>query len=400
MSEFPQPPRVSLGLPLLIAALVGGLIGGAFGYRLASSALGGTHSAATSASTKTQTLAVQEDSASVDVVQKANPAVVSIIISKDFSKIYGQQPSSPFDNFFGFPLGQQVPQGQQDIGGGSGFIVGSDGLIVTNKHVVDDDQATYTVVMNDGKRYDAKVLAKDPTNDIAIVKIEATGLTTLQLDDSDKVVIGETVIAIGNALGEYRNTVTKGIISGKSRTITAGDSTTGQSETLEDVFQTDAAINPGNSGGPLLNLAGHVIGMNSAVNSSGQLIGFAIPINAVKRDLDSVNASGKIVKPFLGVRYVLVSKALAQNNKLPVDHGALIQADDSTNNPAVVSGSPADKAGLVAGDIIVSLNGTDISTDHTLAGLLGTYNVGDTVTLKVYHQGKVKDVQVKLEERK
>lgn len=397
MPDSTISPRASLGLPLLVAALLGGLIGGAFGYRLANpnTSLSGTiHPSA-----QTQTLAVKEDSATVDVVKQADPAVVSIIISKDFSKIYGQQPASPFDNFFGFPSSQQVPQGKQDIGGGSGFVVRADGLIVTNKHVVDDDQATYTVVMNNGKRYDAKVLAKDPTNDVAVVKIEATKLATLQLDDSDKVVIGETVIAIGNALGEYRNTVTKGIISGESRTITAGDSN-GQTETLEDVFQTDAAINPGNSGGPLLNLAGHVIGMNTAVNQSGQLIGFAIPINVVKRDLDSVDATGHIVKPFLGVRYVVVTKAYADQNKLPVDHGVLLQADSSSNDPAVVVDSPAAKAGLVANDIIVSLNGVDIDTDHTLTGLLAKYNVGDIVTLKIYHQGKAKDVSVKLEERK
>ncbi len=396
MNEPTTNPRSTLGLSLLIAAVAGGLIGGAFGYRLASP-MSSTTTSASGTSTKTQTLAVQEDSATVDVVKAADPAVVSIIISKDFSKIYGQQPASPFDNFFGLP--QQPQSGVQEIGGGSGFIAKSDGTIITNKHVVDDDQASYTVVMNDGKRYDAKVLAKDPSNDVAVVKIEASNLPTLQFDDSDKVQIGESVIAIGNALGEYRNTVTKGIISGKSRTITAGDSN-GQTETLEDVFQTDAAINPGNSGGPLLNLAGHVVGMNTAVNQSGQLIGFAIPVNVVKRDLDSVTQVGHIVKPFLGVRYVVVTQALADNNKLPVNHGALIQADDTTNSPAVVSGSPAEKAGLVVNDIIVSVNGTDIDTEHTLTGLLNRYNAGDTITLKVYHAGKAKDVSVKLEERK
>jgi len=398
MSET-TTPRSSLGLSLFIAAIAGGLIGGAFGYRLATPT-GRVSTSASQTSSKTQTLAVQEDSATVDVVKEADPAVVSIIISKDFSKIYGQQPASPFDNFFGFPLSQpQQPSGPQEIGGGSGFIVSADGMIVTNKHVVDDDQASYTVVMNDGKRYDAKVLAKDPSNDVAIVKIEATNLTTLQFDDSDKVQSGESVIAIGNALGEYRNTVTKGIISGQARTITAGDSSTGQSETLEGVFQTDAAINPGNSGGPLLNLAGHVIGMNTAVNQSGQLIGFAIPINVVKKDLDSVNSTGKIVKPFLGVRYVLVTKAIADQNKLPVTHGAWVKSGDN-GDPAIVAGSPAEKAGIVDGDIIAQINGHDIDTDHSLAGLIAQFDVGQTITLKVYHQGKAKDVQVKLEERK
>lgn len=392
-----QPSGLNIGL--VLAGVVGGVIGGLLGFRLAQTTLTSSSSTTSSTSTRAQQVSIQESSATTSTVKKANPAVVSIIISKDFSTIYGQQQTSPFNGFFGFPLSQpQVPSGPQEIGGGSGFIVQADGLIVTNKHVVDDTQASYTVVMNDGKRYDAKVLATDPSNDIAVIKIAATGLPTLPLGDSDAVQLGQSVIAIGNALGEYRNTVTQGIISGVSRTITAGD-TGGQTETLEDVFQTDAAINPGNSGGPLVDLTGHVIGMNTAVNQSGQLIGFAIPINSIKRDVDSVNTSGSIVKPFLGVRYVILTPALAQQDKLSIDHGALLQADSNTNDPAIVAGSPADKAGLVAGDVIVSVNGVEIDTDHSLAGLLNKYTVGDTITLKVVHQGKTKSVLIKLEKR-
>lgn len=392
-----SPTQPSTFTTVLLSLIIGGLAGGI----VSAGVLQTKNTPATSNGSRQQTLAVEEESATVDVVKQASPAVVSIVISKDYSKIYGnQQPTSPFDNIFGFPFfqQQQVPQGKQEIGGGSGFIVGSDGTIVTNKHVVDDDQAEYTVVMNDGKKYDAKVVAKDPANDVAVLKIDATNLPTLTLADSSAVQIGQTVIAIGNALGQYRNTVTKGIISGQSRTITAGDNA-GQSETLEDVFQTDAAINPGNSGGPLLDLSGHVLAINTAVNSQGQLIGFAIPANVVKRDLDSVKASGKITAAFLGVRYKLVTKAMVDQDKLPVDHGALLAPADA-NSAAVVPGSPADKAGLVENDIVLSVNGTDISTDHSLAGLLSKFQPGDVVTLKVYHKGDTKDVKVTLEEKK
>lgn len=393
-STRPTPPPLTLLGAILVSVIVGGLAGGLVGFGMKTT---NTNSAATSTATK-QTLSVQEDSATVDVVKQASQAVVSIIVSKDYSKIYGDQPTSPFNNFFGFPITQpQVPQGQQEIGGGSGFIVSADGLIVTNKHVVDDDQATYAVVMNDGKKYDATVVAKDPTNDVAIIRIEAKDLPTLTFANSDDVQIGQTVIAIGNALGQYRNTVTKGIVSGKARTITAGDGT-GQSETLEDVFQIDAAINSGNSGGPLLDLSGHVVAINTAVSQEGQLIGFSIPANVVKRDLDSVQKDGKITRAYLGVRYIVITKAMADQDKLPVENGALIKPA-SDQSAAVVPGSPADKAGLVENDIILSVNGTDITADRSLAGLLGKYNPGETITLKVYHKGETKEFSVVLEER-
>lgn len=382
-------------LVIVFSLLLGGASGGVVAYSIVNH---GSDGGSLLGNLKSPTIvAVKEDSATVDVVATSSPAVVSIIITKDYSAIYQNSPFSPFDNFFG---GQnQQPQGKQEVGGGTGFIVSADGLIVTNKHVVDDDQAEYTVVLNDGKRYDAKVLAKDPSNDVAVVKIEATGLPTLTLGDSDLVQSGETVLAIGNALGQYRNTATKGIISGKSRTITASDSA-GQSETLEDIFQTDAAINPGNSGGPLIDLAGSVIAINTAVNQSGQLIGFAIPINVVKRDLDSVRKTGKIVRPYLGVRYVVITKSLAETNKLPVDHGALIQRGATADDLAVIPGSPADKAGLVENDIITKVDGKAINDDRSLIGLLSEHNAGDMVTLEIYHKGEKKEVKVTLEEKK
>ena len=388
----PTPVRnssllLTIGLSLLIGGASGGLVGYSVAKNPSTTAIVGTP----------KTIAVEEDSATVDVVAKASPAVVSIIITKDYSKVFQNSPFSPFDEFF-FGSRTQQPEGKQEVGGGTGFIVSDDGTIVTNKHVVDDDEAEYTVVLNDGKRYDAKVVAKDPTNDVAILKIEATDLPTLALGDSDKVQSGQSVLAIGNALGQYRNTVTKGIISGKSRTITASDAS-GQSETLEDVFQTDAAINPGNSGGPLLDLAGSVVAINTAVSRDGQLIGFAIPISVVRRDLDSVRTSGKIVRPYLGVRYVVVTDSLAEKNSLPVKTGALVQRGTNADELAVIPASPADKAGIVENDILTKINSKEINSDHSLVGLLSAFKPGDKITVEVYSKGVKKDVTVTLEEK-
>lgn len=381
------PSFTSTVAPLLaIALLIGGLAGGVAGYWAA-----GTRPALESDGTDTTRLSVEEESATTAVVERASPAVVSVIQSKDLASL--RSPVSPFDEFFGFT---QPEEGLQETGRGSGFIVSADGLIVTNKHVVDDDQAEYTVIMHDDRRFTATIKAKDPTNDIAILKIEATDLPTLPLGDSTKVKIGQTVIAIGDPLS-FRNSVTKGVISGTARTIQASDGS-GQAETLEDIFQTDAAINPGNSGGPLLDLAGSVIAVNTAVSQSGQLIGFAIPIEVVKRDLESLEKNGKIVRPFLGVRYVLLDKEYAERNNLPVEYGALLQAGRN-DEPAVVADSPADKAGLRAGDIILEVNGRKIDENHSLVGLLSQFNPGQTITVKVRTGDDTKDVSITLGER-
>lgn len=354
---------------------------------------------------RSQTLSVQEESQTTDVVEKVSPAVVSIIVTKDLSKIYSRDYASPFDDFFGFgwPFGfelpqRQIPEGKQEVGGGTGFIISSDGMILTNKHVVDDKEAEYTVLMNDGKKYDAKVLATDPVLDVAVVKIEAKDLPVAEFGDSDSIKIGQTVIAIGNSLGEFRNTVTKGVISGIGRTITAG-SQSGE-ETIERAIQTDAAINPGNSGGPLIDLSGRVVGINTAMSREGQLIGFALPINEAKRVVESVKKYGKIVRPFLGVRYVLLNKEIAKANNLDVDYGALVSRGDARTDLAVLPGSPADKAGLVENDIILELNGTKISQDNSLASLIAKYAPGDKVKLKILHRGDEKTVEVTLQEYK
>lgn len=347
-------------------------------------------------------ITVQEESQTVDAVKKVLPSVVSIVVSKELVT-YQRNPffGDPFDFFFGDPFEQPQQNAQrekQQIGGGSGFIVSSDGLIVTNKHVVSDEEAEYSVVMNDGKTYDAKVLDRDPVLDLAVIKIDAKDLPSVELGDSEKIQIGQTVIAIGNALGEFQNSVTRGVVSGLGRTIVAGDRS-GFSERLEEVIQTDAAISPGNSGGPLVNLAGQVIGVNSAVSQQGENIGFAIPIHEAKRMVESVKEVGRIVRPYLGVRYMVLNKEVAHQNNLPVDYGALVVRGERPADLAIIPGSPADKAGIVENDIILELDGTRIDEKNGLARLVARYKVGDTITLKVMHKGSKKDVSVTLTER-
>lgn len=359
-----------------------------------------------------RSITIQEESATTEAVKEVSPSVVSIIISKDISKLYNETnspfnffgPNSPFNFFFNGqpvqPQQPQTPQGKQEIGGGTGFVIDSaKGLILTNRHVVDDTEADYTVLTNDGSRYEATVVARDTLNDMALVQVTNHSLPQATLGDSDSVQLGQTVIAIGNALGEYRNTITKGVISGIGRNIVAGDNK-GSSENLEGVFQTDAAINPGNSGGPLVNLQGQVIGMNTAVNQAGQLIGFAIPINEAKRMIASFEKYGKIVRPYLGVRYTLITPEYAKANNLSVDSGALIVKGDQTNGPSVIAGSPAEKAGLKELDTILEVNGQKVDVGHSLAKLLSQFNPGDSVKLKVLRDGKNLELTAVLEEYK
>jgi serine protease Do len=334
------------------------------------------------------------------IVKEASPAVVSIIISK-YVPVYEQGYYNPFGENSPFdiriPIIREKGKELKEVGGGTGFIVSSNGLIVTNKHVVLDDEAEYTILTNDGNKYSAKVLARDSIQDIAIVKIEAANLSVVKLGNSENLEIGQTVIAIGNALGEFRNTVSSGIISGLLRTITASGG--GISEQLEDIIQTDAAINPGNSGGPLLNLYGEVIGMNTAVVQGAENIGFAIPIDKVKRDIIDVETKGRIAYPFLGVRYVLVTKAIAESNKLPIDYGALITRGDN-NEPAITPGSAADKAGLKEKDIILEIDNVKITETNSLAKIISKYRPGDTVSLRILREKKEIFVNVALEEMK
>lgn len=330
--------------------------------------------------TDTQKFVLQESNAIIDASSKVSDAVVSITLKKTVTDVFGQ-----------------VYQAQ---GAGSGFIITSDGLILTNKHVVSDTAAQYAVVMKDGKTYDATVQSLDPTNDLAVVKIDARNLPVVELGDSDQLKVGQWVVAIGNALGKFQNTVTQGVISAKDRKIQASDQSGQSQETLSNLLQTDAAINSGNSGGPLVNLAGQVVGINTAVAADAQGIGFAIPINSAKSAIDSIKKTGRIVRPYLGVRYFELTPAVAKESNLPSDHGALIQRGSGLTDFAVVPSSPADKAGLQENDIILEVNGEQIDESHTLLDLVQQYQVGDTVTLKVLSKGQTKEVKVKLEESK
>ncbi|MDX1607839.1 MAG: trypsin-like peptidase domain-containing protein [Candidatus Spechtbacterales bacterium] len=337
-----------------------------------------------------------------EVIKKVTPAVISIVITKDMPKVEG---------FYKMPLnGKQymVPKfkkGEKEavkIGGGSGFFVSSSGIVLTNSHVVQDPKAEYTAFLDhdEENKRKLKVIARDPIHDIAICKIEGTDFPYLELGESSDLELGEYVVAVGNALGEFSNTVSLGIISGLSRFITAQHG--GQqrhAERLRGLIQTDAAINPGNSGGPLVNLDGKVIGLNTAVVFGAQNIGFSIPIDQAKKDIEDIKQYGHVRLPFLGVRYLILDEKMKQENDLPVDHGALIMRE-SLGDTAVIPGSSADKAGLKEFDIILEVDGKKITPELTIQDVIQEKEIGDTVTMKVLSGKKEKELKVELEEKR
>ncbi len=345
----------------------------------------------------------KEEDFVIAAVERSEPAVFSIVVEKDVPVVQ-QRYSDPFFDFFSDPFGFNRPQSQvppsqterRQVGSGSGFFVAASGLAVTNKHVVADANASYKVVLNDGKEYNAVIVAKDPVFDIAIIQVEGSDFAHLSFADSDALRLGQTAIAIGNALGEFSNSVSTGVVSGLSRSIVAGDNA-GHAELLDEVIQTDAAINPGNSGGPLLNLDGKVIGMNVAVAGTAENIGFALPANLIKSVADSVAANGKIVRPYLGVRFTPITPALKQRNNVPVDYGVLVSPGTSTAEPAVVPGSPAAKAGIVANDIILEIDGKKLDTKNTLAPLIRRKSVGNTISIKLLRDGREMTLNATLE---
>lgn len=286
--------------------------------------------------------------------------------------------------------------GQVSQAAGTGFIISSDGYIATNKHVV-ANATKIGVILDDGSTYeDVELIGTDPINDFAIIKIkDVKNLTPIKIGDSKTTNIGQQVVAIGNALGTYQNSVTSGIISGKGRSLTASDSSRTTYETLSDMIQTDAAINGGNSGGPLVNAAGEVIGINTAYASQGNNVGFAIPINSVKGIMAGVLKDGKFERAVLGVRYQTITPLIAKEKKLDVTAGAYVKG--SNNASAVIKGSAGDKAGIKDGDIITAVNGTKIGTAGSLGSLIGEYAVDDTVKLEVYRDKKYVQLDVKLE---
>jgi len=339
----------------------------------------------------------------VEIAKKVCPAVITVVVSKDLPKVEG---------FYSFPFGGKeyvLPTPPADgkksklektqIGGGSGFIVSENGFVLTSNHVVADTTADYTVILNPKHKYPAKVLSRNPINDIAVLKIEKEKFPYIELADSNKIELGEEVVAVGNALGEFQDTLSAGIVSGLSRFITAFGGIDHQMQNLRGLIQTDAAINPGNSGGPLVNMEGKVIGINTAMIMGAQNIGFAIPINYAKKDLEEVKKYGKIIVPFLGIKYVLVSKEMAQTNKLPVNDGALVVREALGETP-VIKGSAADIAGIKEWDIVTECNGEKITMKNSLANILQKCKIGQEIILKALRDGKELNLKVKLEEKK
>ncbi len=346
---------------------------------------------------------LSQESFVISAVKKSTPAVASIIVTKELPVYENYFESSPFggflnlpDLFFNIPKQRQNGTEKKEVGGGTGFFVTEDGLIVTNRHVVEDEKAEYTVLLSDGKKYDAKVLARDEVLDIAIIKVAGSNFEYLDLGDSETISVGQSVIAIGNALAEFQNSVSVGVISGLSRSLVAGDSM-GNSELLEHVIQTDAAINPGNSGGPLLDLRGNVIGVNVAVVKGSENIGFALPINSVKSIINSVKETGKIVRPYVGIRYVQIDEQMKKENDLSVDYGILVIRGEGKNEIAVIPGSPADKAGILENDIVLELDGKKLDKNQSFSLLIREKKVGDSVNLKVLSKGLEKNIKLKLE---
>lgn len=280
------------------------------------------------------------------------------------------------------------------VSAGTGMIITSDGYILTNKHVVDGARSITIITDNNDTYENVKLVCTDPTNDVAILKVNAKDLPTVTLGDSKTIIIGQQVIAIGNALGQYQNTITSGIISGLGRSLTAYSSDYSMSEELSDMIQTDAAINAGNSGGPLVNAAGEVIGINTAVSSEGSNLGFAIPISSVKGLIKSVIEEGRVTRSYAGVRYFNITPDIAIEYDLPVTSGAYLFTDSSES--AVIEGSPAADAGLETGDIITKVNGISIGRSGSFSSLLGEYAPGDTVQLEILRDGETKTLKLTL----
>ena len=341
----------------------------------------------------------------IHTTKEAMPAVASIIVGKDYEEILRDRPYElmvPHEDHVDLPIPEEeLPHtqgGKVRVGGGSGFIVDPSGLVLTNKHVVADPKAEYLVTLPNEDTYPAKVLARDPMNDVAVLKIEAENLPYLGLGDSDTINLGQSVLAIGTALGEFQNTVSCGIISGLSRFINAITDQEGHSQRLRGLIQTDAAINPGNSGGPLVDLHGDVIGINAAIVFGAQNIGFAIPINKAKRDLKELKKYGRIRRPFLGIRYILLNPMLTKRFRLPMENGAFVLREGIPGRPAVMPGSAAFNAGIREADVILELNNKLITEKNAIEDALEDIPIGSTVPVKVWRKGEIKEFSVVAEE--
>lgn len=348
---------------------------------------------------------MREKSQIIATVKKVMPAVVSIAISKDIKDLEKEMP----EYFKDAPLGRpelSIPpseinaQGQVQIGGGSGFITDETGIILTNKHVIAEANANYTVTTNDNQTYPAEILARDPVNDVAILKINPKNkLPIVALGDSRSLELGQTVLAIGNALGIFKNTVSAGIISGLSRAVSAQAEPDAPFQEMRGLIQTDAAINPGNSGGPLVDIFGRTIGINAAVVFGAQNINFAIPIHAAERDLNDLKKYGRIKRPLLGLRYLIINKDIQEKLRLPTDYGAFVTKEHPLDQ-AVIPKSPAANAGLAENDTVLEWNGQKITPDKSIQDYLDDCAPEDKVNLKIIRAGKELNLLITLTERK
>lgn len=332
---------------------------------------------------------LEEQTAAVKAIEKTLPAVVNITVYQTEEVTQAMLPDGE----------KQTEERRVEQGAGTGFIISPDGYIITNKHVVFPDKeedVQYRVLLSSGKKYYAQLIDTDPLHDLAVLKIFDKDLPSADIGASGDVKVGFTALAIGNALGEYQNTVTKGIISGLDRSVVAGDER-GGSRSLSNVIQTDANINLGNSGGPLVDLKGEVVGVNVATDRRGSDIGFAIPIDDVKPIMRSVKERGLIVRPYLGVRYIMLTPQLARKKEAARDRGALVTAGGQ-EEAAVMDSSPAEAAGLKSGDIIFEINGIEIRGEHDLRSVTQWYQPGDRIGLKIQRGNKVLIREVELGE--
>jgi len=335
-------------------------------------------------------LRLDEQEASIRAIAKVQPTVVSIIVYDDENILTIDAKSGK----------QSIESERTQRGRGTGFIISSDGYVLTNKHVVDSasSKGSFRIIMNSGKQYYAQLIAKDVLNDLAVLKIFDKNLDFVELGDSDSLQVGSTVIAIGNALGLYQNTATKGIVSGLGRSIVASEEANGNIQSLDNIIQTDAGINHGNSGGPLVDLQGRVVGINVAVDESGSSIGFAIPINDARVVIRSIIENGRIIRPRLGLKYIMLSPEIAIDNKLNRTSGAWIATSDESLS--IVKDGPADKAGLLNDDIIFEINAIKIEGQNTLLSVVQKYKPGDKIGMKVLRGEKVLILIASLDEFK
>lgn len=348
-----------------------------------------TRSVSTTSTVEQKTVLTDRANLVSSIAKTVGESVVSVNVTS--------QSDASLNGFLGYMYGGS----QTQESAGTGVVLTSGGLILTNRHVVPAGTTSVSVTLSDGTVLDnVKVVGRTSASDsldIAFLQVEdAKGhaLKPATVGDSSKVQVGDSVVAIGNALGQFQNTVTSGIISGYGRSVQASDSTGASSENLDDMFQTDAAINEGNSGGPLVNLNGEVIGINTAIASNSQSVGFAIPVNDVKGLIDSVKSTGKLERPYLGVLYVMLTDDIAKQYNLSVTRGAYIPSASEMGSQTIIAGGPAEKSGLKEGDVITKVDSKAVGERSSLVSVLGSHKVGDTVELTVTRGNKTLTIKV------